>query len=147
MSEQADIQDILKEMEEQFPEEQTLENLTRKLASLDRAISVNKKIAREAEEAGIVDPTNTAQRMINALKRQKRTVQLRIQELSMSNTATRPRNATAAELSKVGVILLSERTFTLECAECGQVWSPNVLEGGRLPAGYWKCPNGCNVPD
>lgn len=25
---------------------------------------------------------------------------------------------------------------------CGQIWSPSLLAGGRLPRGYWKCPRG-----
>jgi hypothetical protein len=24
------------------------------------------------------------------------------------------------------------------------LWTPNLLPGGRLPRGYWQCPNGCN---
>lgn len=31
------------------------------------------------------------------------------------------------------------------CQQCGQVWSPNSPAGGRLPRGWWKCPNGCNA--
>ncbi len=50
------------------------------------------------------------------------------------------------ELNKVGIILLSERNLTLECVECGQIWSPTLREGGQLPSGYWKCTNGCNAP-
>ncbi len=34
-----------------------------------------------------------------------------------------------------------------ECEECGQVWSPNLLPGGRFPRGYRTCPNGCNDGD
>lgn len=30
------------------------------------------------------------------------------------------------------------------CQQCGQVWSPTLQTEGRLPRGWWKCPNGCN---
>jgi hypothetical protein len=32
-----------------------------------------------------------------------------------------------------------------QCDGCGQVWSPNLGAGGRLPRGWWRCPNGCNA--
>ena len=31
------------------------------------------------------------------------------------------------------------------CAGCGQGWSPNLQPGGKLPRGWWKRPQGCNV--
>lgn len=50
-----------------------------------------------------------------------------------------------SKMEKLGVkIIDNERSIRLECAVCGCVWSPNLLEGGRLPRGYWKCPEGCN---
>ena len=30
------------------------------------------------------------------------------------------------------------------CNQCGETWSPNLMHGGRLPKGWWRCPNGCN---
>ena len=42
------------------------------------------------------------------------------------------------------VTLIDERRTWLQCNACGQTWSPNIQEGGRLPKGYWKCPHGCN---
>lgn len=42
------------------------------------------------------------------------------------------------------VTLIDERQVLLRCNQCGQPWSPILLEGGRLPKGYWKCPKGCN---
>ncbi|MGD0464658.1 MAG: hypothetical protein ABSB74_19410 [Tepidisphaeraceae bacterium] len=45
---------------------------------------------------------------------------------------------------KVELIDLAER-IRLKCRECGQVWSPNVQPGGKLPRLYWQCPNGCNA--
>ena len=51
------------------------------------------------------------------------------------------------ELRKRGVLLLDPSRVLLECEQCGQRWSPNLLSGGRMPKGYWHCPNGCNLPD
>jgi hypothetical protein len=47
-------------------------------------------------------------------------------------------------LKRVGVALLDAHSLRLACENCGQTWSPNLQPGGRLPRGYWKCPNGCN---
>lgn len=47
-------------------------------------------------------------------------------------------------LNKKNVTLLDEKRILLQCNQCGTRWSPNIQEGGRLPRGYWKCPNGCN---
>lgn len=57
----------------------------------------------------------------------------------------RPRRYSAAELAKVDVELTDASRVWLACNNCGQQWSPNILPGGKLPSGYWKCPNGCNV--
>ncbi len=58
-----------------------------------------------------------------------------------------PKACTKGELKKVGVTVegLPYRIY-LTCDNCGQAWSPNLLPGGRLPRGYWKCPRGwdCN---
>ncbi len=55
-----------------------------------------------------------------------------------------PKRFTEAELKKAGVKILSASNVQLKCEACGSWWSPNLLSGGRLPRGYWKCPNGCN---
>ena len=48
-------------------------------------------------------------------------------------------------LNHHGVTLLNDQTLLFQCDKCGQLWSPNLLpNGGRLPKGYWKCPNKCN---
>ncbi len=57
----------------------------------------------------------------------------------------RPAEFTEKELKKVGVTITDIRRTMLRCDKCGQYWSPNIQPGGRLPRGYWKCPNGCNV--
>ena len=46
-------------------------------------------------------------------------------------------------------IALDPNTFrktgnTLECSECGKVFSPEEEEGGYASELWWKCPNGCN---
>ena len=36
--------------------------------------------------------------------------------------------------------------YVLTCGQCGTTWSVTPpAPGGRLPVGYWKCHNGCNV--
>jgi hypothetical protein len=35
----------------------------------------------------------------------------------------------------------------LQCDNCGSTWSPNIQTGGRLPKGYWRCPNRCNYEE
>jgi len=45
---------------------------------------------------------------------------------------------TKANIERVG----AESHF--RCKKCGQEWSPNLLSGGKLPKGWWKCPRGCN---
>jgi hypothetical protein len=57
----------------------------------------------------------------------------------------RPKRLTSGELKKVGVNLLDKEKIRLECKKCGERWSPNLKEGGRLARGWWKCPNGCNI--
>jgi hypothetical protein len=47
-------------------------------------------------------------------------------------------------LKTKNVTLLDEQRTILKCNNCGQPWSPNIQSGGRLPRGYWKCPNRCN---
>jgi uncharacterized Zn finger protein len=61
-----------------------------------------------------------------------------------TNQTEGPRSSTQHELSKAGVEILDETGVRLRCAACGQVWSPNLLPGGKLPKGDWRCPNGCN---
>lgn len=31
------------------------------------------------------------------------------------------------------------------CENCGEEWAPAITNGGRRPAGWWKCPNLCNI--
>jgi len=50
-------------------------------------------------------------------------------------------------LRKNNVELIDKYRTLLQCKQCGIIWSPNLLSGGRLPKGYWKCPNGCNTQE
>jgi len=56
-------------------------------------------------------------------------------ETMASSQPKHPRKVTRAELQEVGdgVRILDERTVRLKCESCGQVWSPNLRSGGRLP--------------
>lgn len=47
-------------------------------------------------------------------------------------------------LAKLGVKNPNRYDMQLQCARCGEIWTPQPLPDGRLPRGYWKCPNRCN---
>jgi hypothetical protein len=64
--------------------------------------------------------------------------------MPLSRAPIRPRRCTEGQLKKVGVTLCDVHRLVLQCDACGQIWSPNLLSGGRLPRGYWKCPRGCH---
>jgi hypothetical protein len=53
-----------------------------------------------------------------------------------------PNHLTENELHKFLIEIVDPHSLRLRCEECGQIWSPNVGPGGRLPSGYWRCPNG-----
>jgi len=57
------------------------------------------------------------------------------------------KNGVRKELRTAGVSVVDPHRLILECDRCGRRWSPNLLTGGRLPRGYWKCPWGCNTED
>lgn len=59
-------------------------------------------------------------------------------------TLKRPKRYNTAQLALAGVELMSAERAHLRCMNCGKAWSPNLQSGGRLPRGYWKCPNRCN---
>lgn len=58
---------------------------------------------------------------------------------------TLPRRCTPQELARIGVDLIEEKDIRLGCKQCGREWSPLLRKDGRLPNGYWMCPEGCNV--
>jgi DNA-binding transcriptional MerR regulator len=57
-----------------------------------------------------------------------------------------PRTYSAHELRKVGVEILDEDNHRLRCVTCHTIWDFTMTPGGRLPKGYWHCPEGCNHP-
>lgn len=67
--------------------------------------------------------------------------------MKLKSTRPGPHHFSAPELQKVGVRILERHTtILLECEACGRYWSPMLQAGGKLPRGYWKCPEGrCNV--
>jgi len=68
---------------------------------------------------------------------------LLLKERPMNNIqkVRRPRRFTDSELAKVGVEIIDPYTLWLMCTHCYQAWSPNIQRGGKLPRGYWKCPD------
>jgi hypothetical protein len=69
----------------------------------------------------------------------------------MSNTLTPatariedPRYLSAEVLERLGVERLNQFNLLLRCRTCRETWSPTLDLDGMLPAGYWRCPNGCN---
>ena len=59
-----------------------------------------------------------------------------------------PRRFSESELERVGVTLTDIYRGILHCAACGWGWFVSTPpQGGRLPQGYWKCPQGCNHPE
>ena len=52
------------------------------------------------------------------------------------------------QYEKRGVKLIEGSQNTIfECLACGRRWAALIQRGGRLPRGYWKCPEGCNHDD
>lgn len=47
-------------------------------------------------------------------------------------------------LAKRGIEMLDENRILLKCIACGQVFSPQIRPGGKLPRKWWYCPSGCN---
>jgi FixJ family two-component response regulator len=43
------------------------------------------------------------------------------------------------------VELVEGQGLTLKCMGCGSTWTVDTGERRRLPKGYWRCPEGCNV--
>jgi hypothetical protein len=64
----------------------------------------------------------------------------------MLTQLARPLRFTGPELAKFGVAIMDRRNLSLACEKCGQRWWPMLRRGGKLPRGYWRCPNRCNAP-
>jgi hypothetical protein len=62
-----------------------------------------------------------------------------------SSVLRAPSRFSASELKRAGVTLIDPDRVLLQCDACASQWSPNLLSGGRLPRGYWKCSRGCNA--
>jgi hypothetical protein len=56
-----------------------------------------------------------------------------------------PRRMSGVQLARLGVQILNRYDLVLKCVTCGETWSPQVDRKGALVAGYWCCPNRCNV--
>lgn len=51
------------------------------------------------------------------------------------------------ELYRRGTAIYAEQPdgqCTYVCMECSTIFIPRLQECGKLPKGYWVCPNGCN---
>ena len=56
-----------------------------------------------------------------------------------------PRRMSGVQLARLGVQILNKYDLSLKCVTCGEIWSPQADRDGRLAAGYWICPNKCNL--
>ncbi len=56
-----------------------------------------------------------------------------------------PRRMSGVQLARMGIRLLNKYDLLMQCMNCGETWSPTTGAHGRLPEGYWRCPNRCNV--
>ena len=64
--------------------------------------------------------------------------------MTMTRRLVRPKRVTDGELAKVGVRIIDRDSVLLECVRRGHRWTPKLMAGGRMPTGWWRCPNGCN---
>ncbi len=56
-----------------------------------------------------------------------------------------PKRLSVHELQKAGVEWDGDlHHLVFVCQQCGIAWTPQLRGFGRMPKGYWKCPNGCN---
>ena len=62
-----------------------------------------------------------------------------------AETHADPLRLDGIQLARLGVQVLNRFDLALQCVTCNTVWSPALLKDGRLPHGYWICPNKCNV--
>ncbi len=56
-----------------------------------------------------------------------------------------PRQMSREQLAALGVERLNKHALVLKCVRCGETWTPAVDHNGKLVAGYWICPEKCNV--
>jgi hypothetical protein len=55
-----------------------------------------------------------------------------------------PHEFTPEQLRRAGVRIISIEPLRLKCERCSAIWFVSH-RGLRLPKGYWKCPNHCNI--
>ena len=55
------------------------------------------------------------------------------------------RHLPAAELASLGVRVVNRDDLTLQCVKCGETWSPQLGDDGKLAFDAFLCPAGCNV--
>jgi hypothetical protein len=56
--------------------------------------------------------------------------------------ALKPSAAVGARLH--GVAFIAASNTVVCCLQCGSRWAVDAQRGGRLPARWWLCPEGCN---
>lgn len=54
------------------------------------------------------------------------------------------RHMSDVQLSRLGIDILDKHDLLLRCRSCNETWRPKPGKG-LLPAGYWICPNKCNI--
>jgi hypothetical protein len=54
------------------------------------------------------------------------------------------RHMADAELASLDVRLLKREELVLECMKCGETWSPQLGDDGKLLFDAFLCPAGCN---
>ena len=47
-------------------------------------------------------------------------------------------------LTKANIEVVYRHAGQYRCLKCGQIFQPMVQVGGRMPPGWWLCPNRCN---
>jgi hypothetical protein len=56
-----------------------------------------------------------------------------------------PRRMSGVQLARLGVRILNRYDLALQCMICSETWTPLTGRDGKLPPGYWHCPNKCNL--
>ena len=56
-----------------------------------------------------------------------------------------PRKMSGVQLARLGVQILNKHSLLLQCMTCGETWTAQQNFDGHFAAGYWICPNRCNL--
>ena len=56
-----------------------------------------------------------------------------------------PRKMTGVQLARLGIQILNTHDLLLQCNTCGETWAAPRNSDGKFTAGYWICPNRCNL--